>query len=299
MNAALAFLVGLFQAALSFFGFASASPELSPMTPDQVQQTTQEVMTQKIATDLTKEQLPIIRSFTGSTTLHVGEAGTWTIDASDAANPESPLVKDIRWGDESKSAALFDHIPLAADSNSFVGPAPAWHTYSVPGTYTISLGVRDRGGHIARTSASVSVEGDSSLSLFTHPTDGYNFTYNARTLEARTSSTTEFPAESGLRPSALVTSGGGYAQETEILTYRGTIDAAQDAFIGSYREYYNPQVIRTEDVTINGNQARIVTYKVTPSYPEAKVYIIAIAPTIPRTIVATGNDDVIASIRSN
>ncbi len=132
---------------------------------------------------------------------------------------------------------------------------------------------------------------------FSHPTDEYAFSYDANKLEARASSETEF-TNTGLQPSSVVTGVGGYMQEVEILTYRGTIDAAQESFIGAYRKYYSPQVLGTENMTINGNQARIVTYKVGPSYPEAKVYLIAYRPNEPRTIVAAGDYGVITTIKS-
>lgn len=136
---------------------------------------------------------------------------------------------------------------------------------------------------------------NSSGTLFSHPTDGYRFSYDSTKLEARTSSATEFPQDTGLKPSSVVTSGGGYAQEVEILIYQGTIEAAQEAFVGAYKKYYSPQVLGTENVTINGNPARIVTYKVAPTYPEAKIYLIAYGS---QTIVATGDYDVIASIKT-
>ena len=138
----------------------------------------------------------------------------------------------------------------------------------------------------------------SSGALFSHPSDEYTFAYDATKLEARATTASEFPSGTGLLPSSAVFSGGGYGQEVEILTYRGSIDAAQEAFIGAYRQYYSPQVLATESVTINGNQARVVTYKVGPSYPEATVYLIAYRPNEPRTIVATGDYDVVATLKS-
>ena len=145
---------------------------------------------------------------------------------------------------------------------------------------------------------SIAAAPTTSNTLFSHPTDGYTFTYDASKLEARATSATEFPSGTGLLPSSAVFSGGGYEQEAEILTYRGSIDAAQEAFIGAYQQYYSPQVLGTENVTINGNQARVVRYKVGPTDPEAKVYLIAYRPNEPRTIVATGDYSVIATIRN-
>ena len=136
---------------------------------------------------------------------------------------------------------------------------------------------------------------NSSGTLFAHPTDGYTFSYDPTKLEARTSSATEFPQNTGLKPSSEVTSGGGYAQEVEILVYQGTIDAAQKAFIDAYKKYYSPEVLDTESVKINGNTARVVTYKVAPTYPEEKLYLIADES---QTIVAVGDYDVIASIKT-
>ena len=138
---------------------------------------------------------------------------------------------------------------------------------------------------------------NSSDTLFSHPTDGYSFSYDSTKLEARTSSATdtEFPQDTGLKSSSVVTSGGGYVQEVEILTYQGTMEAAQEAFVGAYKKYYSPQVLGTENVTINGNSARIVMYKIAPTGPEAIIYLIANGP---RTIVATGDYDVIASIKT-
>ncbi len=127
--------------------------------------------------------------------------------------------------------------------------------------------------------------------------DGYTFTYDS-SLVASDSVSTEFSPESGLKPSATVAGSGGYGQKVELLTYSGTIDSAQEAFISDYRKYYSPQIIKVEDVSINGNSARIVTYKVTPSYPEAKIYLISYKPNAERTIVAIGDYSVIATIKT-
>lgn len=134
--------------------------------------------------------------------------------------------------------------------------------------------------------------------IFSHPTDGYSFTYDSSKLEAGVAVTTEFPSNTGLQPSSVVTSGGGYMQDVEILAYDGSLDSAQEAFINAYSQYYDPQILGIEEVFINGNRTRIVTYKVTASYPEAKVYLIAYKQNEPRTIVAIGDYSVIATIKS-
>jgi hypothetical protein len=141
-------------------------------------------------------------------------------------------------------------------------------------------------------------QNSSALRTYSHPSDGYTFSYNSDKLEAHTTATTEFPSNTSLQPSSAVFSDGGYGQEVEILTYQGTAEAAQEAFIGAYRQYYSPQVLGAENVTINGNSARVVTYRVSPTYPEAKVYLIAYRPNEPRTIVATGDHDIIATIKT-
>src|SRR3989344_3760179 len=79
----------------------------------------------------------------------------------------------------------------------------------------------------------------SSGALFSHPSDEYTFAYDATKLEARATTASEFPSGTGLLPSSAVFSGGGYGQEGGILTYRGSIDSAQGAFIGAYRQYYS------------------------------------------------------------
>ncbi|MHB1087119.1 MAG: hypothetical protein ACYCZ0_05220 [Minisyncoccota bacterium] len=210
-------------------------------------------------------------------------AGGQSIDFGDGSNPCSPLTPGFTSDEGGCNAPAY--------------PQTFTHTYETAGTYKVTASRHLPSTTLGTATITVTAPNQhSSGTSFSHPTDGYSFSYDANRFEARASITTEFPQESGLKPSSVVTSGGGFGQEAEILTYLGTIDAAQEAFIGSYRKYYSPQVLVTENVTMRGNSARIVTYRVSPTSPEAKVYLIAYPSGTSRTIVATGDYAIVSTI---
>ena len=131
--------------------------------------------------------------------------------------------------------------------------------------------------------------------VFSHPNDGYSFTYNGETLEARVSTASELAHDTGFRPSAAVTTDGGYGLAVDILTFAGTLDEAQSAFMAAYGKNYDPQVIRNENLTINGNNGRVVTYKLSVSDPENDVYLIAHGA---QTIIVLGSREIAFSIQT-
>lgn len=96
---------------------------------------------------------PSISSFSGPTTLSVGESGTWTIRASDPEN--QALSYSITWGDEFSSPNTSSGAAPAREV--FTQTTTFTHAYSRAGTYTVSILVRDVAGLEARTSSTVLV----------------------------------------------------------------------------------------------------------------------------------------------
>ena len=97
---------------------------------------------------------PTISSFSGPTTLTVGESGTWTITASDPENGQ--LTYQVWWGDENVYVLGMN---AAASSNAFVQTTTFTHSYAYAGTYTVAITVRDSAGKEAKTSSTVQVGG--------------------------------------------------------------------------------------------------------------------------------------------
>ncbi|MEK7627811.1 MAG: PKD domain-containing protein [Patescibacteria group bacterium] len=96
---------------------------------------------------------PTISSFSGPTTLQNGESGTWTINASDPEN--GTLSYDVKWGDEVWRNDVNTAVALAQPV--FTQATTLSHAYSQPGTYTVSVIVRDIAGNVARASSTVQV----------------------------------------------------------------------------------------------------------------------------------------------
>ena len=103
----------------------------------------------------TKNKLPVISGFSGPTTLSVNQTGTWTINASDPEN--GSLSYSITWGDELVVASYSDGSAARA---AFTQATTFTHAYSVAGTYTIVVVVRDDAGMETKTSATVRVGSD-------------------------------------------------------------------------------------------------------------------------------------------
>lgn len=100
----------------------------------------------------TTNKAPTISSFSGPTTLAVGQSGTWTIKASD---PESgALTYDISWGDQSGVATAlgYDWMP-----KTFTQTTSLTHAYSSAGMYTVAMTVFDDKNASAKATATVTV----------------------------------------------------------------------------------------------------------------------------------------------
>lgn len=96
---------------------------------------------------------PSIYGFSGPTSLKTGEAGTWTVKASDPEGQQ--LSYSIAWGDEVDYASgIRTSIPVFLQTTSFT------HTYSNPGTYTVHVTARDPEGKEAKVTITVKVTQD-------------------------------------------------------------------------------------------------------------------------------------------
>ncbi len=96
---------------------------------------------------------PTISGFSGPTTLHINETGTWTVQASDPDGRQ--LSYYVSWGDEVQYAAgISTSLPVFTQSSSFT------HSYSTTGTYVVTVSARDVDGKEAKVSITVKVGGD-------------------------------------------------------------------------------------------------------------------------------------------
>lgn len=113
---------------------------------------------------------PVISGFTGPTVLYTNQSGTWKIDARDPENQS--LGYQIDWGDVNGFAAsnargVYDMERGVVQNTTFT------HAYSAPGTYTVSIVVKDAGGQTAQTTTTVRVEGNvASAELDVSPRSG-------------------------------------------------------------------------------------------------------------------------------
>ncbi len=91
---------------------------------------------------------PVISGVSGPVVLSVGQAGTWTISASDPEN--GVLNYSVLWGEPAtKSAAPVVYI----QTTTFT------HSYTKQGNYTVNFSVKDNVGSIAKSSITVNVAG--------------------------------------------------------------------------------------------------------------------------------------------
>jgi len=95
-----------------------------------------------------------IHSFSGPVLLEVNEVGTWKIRASDPANGK--LSYQIDWGERSQLGVLGAITPLLQEP--FVQTTTFTHAYTIPGTYVVTITVRNNATGIeARTTTTVQV----------------------------------------------------------------------------------------------------------------------------------------------
>ncbi len=96
---------------------------------------------------------PVISGVSGPATIPAGQAGTWSVTASD---PEGGVLSySVLWGDESMTAPEMNaYSPLA---NSFSQSATFTHSYASAGNYTIKFYVKDNTGRTAQTTLTVTV----------------------------------------------------------------------------------------------------------------------------------------------
>jgi PKD repeat protein len=87
-------------------------------------------------------QVPVIHTFTGPTSLKVGDTGTWVVGASDAE--KQPLTFVILWGDEIPLSSQYQDVahPInrakLGEGEIFTSTSVN-HTYKQQGAYTIKL----------------------------------------------------------------------------------------------------------------------------------------------------------------
>lgn len=107
-----------------------------------------------ISGNTSTNKAPVISSFSGPTTLSIGQTGTWAINASDPEN--GVLSYSVTWGDE---AAIPYGLSSSAKptTDAFVQKTTFTHSYASAGVYTVSIMVKDVAGQTAQTSATVKV----------------------------------------------------------------------------------------------------------------------------------------------
>lgn len=95
---------------------------------------------------------PVVSGFSGPTALSVNQTGTWSVQVSDPEN--GTLSYQITWGDENTYGATSNMsltMQAANQNSSFT------HSYASPGTYVITIAVRDSAGQQATATATVQV----------------------------------------------------------------------------------------------------------------------------------------------
>lgn len=101
---------------------------------------------------------PVISGLSGPSTLSEDSTGTWTVKAKD---PEGgTLSYQVWWGDENVYASNYT---TATAAREFTQSTTFSHAYSNPGTYTVSVTVRDAAGNEAKTTTSVKVTGSNTV----------------------------------------------------------------------------------------------------------------------------------------
>ncbi len=103
-------------------------------------------------------QAPIIHGLDGPIALYTGEVGTWKIRATDPQNQN--LSYSVDWGDiRTPVQSGVGTSPPAYYNN--IQSSSLTHSYANPGTYTITVIVRNNTGQTAETKVTVSVRNQS------------------------------------------------------------------------------------------------------------------------------------------
>ncbi len=95
---------------------------------------------------------PVINNISGPTSLTAGGTGTYVVGATDQGS--GALSYNISWGDESQSAqAQIQQLAQVFNSSN-----TASHTYTAPGSYTITATAQDSAGNTSVSTFSVTVQ---------------------------------------------------------------------------------------------------------------------------------------------
>lgn len=97
-------------------------------------------------------QIPVISSISGPTTLQVGAKGSWSVKASNASGGNLRYI--VSWGDETGGSPT---SPAAESAVEYSQSANFTHVYAAAGTYTPTFTVTNSQGQSASASLSVSV----------------------------------------------------------------------------------------------------------------------------------------------
>lgn len=100
----------------------------------------------------TANRAPIIESFSGPSSLKIGQQGEWKVKASDAENGQ--LSYDISWGDENGNVpgvSLWNAVQSLIQRTTFT------HSYATAGTYTVQVTVTDDRGASSRATLLVRI----------------------------------------------------------------------------------------------------------------------------------------------
>ena len=101
-------------------------------------------------------EVPVIKSFSGPVQLHVGEKGTWSVQAEIFNNQQ--LSYNITWGDEKTdykmALPIYSYISAVTPQNTTFE-----HTYSNTGTYIVTITVTGNNGQSTKTTSTVNVTG--------------------------------------------------------------------------------------------------------------------------------------------
>ncbi len=100
-------------------------------------------------------QPPVIHGVSGPTVLRVGEAGEWSVKASDPEN--GSLKYAIDWGDRRASAGAEGLPSVFGLTFDTTQKSTFTHSYGSAGTYTITFAVSDDWGNSAKSSMTVRV----------------------------------------------------------------------------------------------------------------------------------------------
>jgi len=92
---------------------------------------------------------PVITGIAGTTTITVGQTGTWTVQAHDPEN--GSLSYDVNWGDIMASSLVKSTLVQISQTSTFT------HVYANPGIYTAVFTVTDDAGNAVSSSIMINV----------------------------------------------------------------------------------------------------------------------------------------------